>query len=166
MGVVKPMTCDAAKMAIETRRFVGWTGLPEGCSPEEMFGVVFDPDEWPERTLGAEATRWHVLDTPGYYRPMVSARRGIVVLFDGRTPQIDGGWAPLAKDLGEAEANLEWLNGGVPTPGGEWVYPSRGITIFLDPEGNIPLHVALYAPTTLEVYETTLRPKFGKKTYK
>lgn len=163
---MKPMTCDEARMAIETRRFLGWSGLPADCSTDAMFGVTFVPDDWPERMLGTEATRWHILDTPGYYRPMVSARNGIVVLFDGMNPELDGGWARLAKDLGEPETKLEWMDSGVSTPAGEWVYPARGITVFLDTQTNTPRHLAVYAPSTLDVYERALRPKFGKKAHK
>jgi hypothetical protein len=163
---MKPMTCDDARTAIETRRFVGWAGLPERCSTDAMFGLAFDREEWPERTLGSVATRWHVLDISGYYRPMVSAREGVVVLFDGMNPELDGGWATLAKDLGEPETKLEWMDSGVATPAGEWVYPARGITIFLDTQTNTPRHVAVYASTTLDDYLERLRPKFGKKTHK
>jgi hypothetical protein len=35
-----PMTCDAAKRAIESRRFVGWRGLPGGCTPDATFPWV------------------------------------------------------------------------------------------------------------------------------
>jgi hypothetical protein len=130
-----------------------------------MFGVAFDANEWPERTLGSVATRWHILDTPGYYRPMVSARDGVVVLFDGMNPELDGGWPPLAQDLGEPEAKLEWIDGSVATPAGEWVYPARGITVFLDTQTSLPRHVAVYAQTSLDEYIESLRPALGKKTH-
>ena len=163
---MKPMTCDDAKAAIEARRFVGWTGLPEGCSPDTLFGVEFDANEWGERILGKVATRWWELEIRGYYQPVVSVRDGVVVLFDGMNPELDSGWAPLAQDLGEPETKLEWLDSGVATPGGEWVYPARGITVFLDTETNTPRHLAVYPPTTLTEYRDTLRPRFGKKTHK
>lgn len=84
-----PKTCAEARTAIETRRFVG-----------------------PERTLGGVPTRWRILETPGYYRPIVSVRDGVVVLFDGMNPEL------------------------------------------------------VYAATTLQTYQKTLRPKLGKKAHR
>jgi hypothetical protein len=161
--VMTPKTCEEAKQAIEARRFVGWRGLPAGCTPDAMFGVKFEEKEWPARMLGKKSTRWLQLETPGYYRPMVSVRDGKVVLFDGMNPELDGGWAPLAADLGEPEAKLDWHRDTLLMKGGEWVYPARGITIFGRAAGDDALHVAVYAPTTLAEYEASLRPELGTK---
>jgi hypothetical protein len=159
-----PKTCVEAKDAIAARRFVGWAGLPAGCSPEAMFGVKFDEKEWPARMLGKKSTRWLVLDdVTGYYRPTVSVRDNVVVLFDGMNPELEGGWAPLKADLGEPQAKLDWHRDTVVMKGGEWVYPARGITIFGRAAGDDALHIAVYAPTTLAEYEATLRPELGTK---
>lgn len=158
-----PKTCDEAKHAIEARRFVGWRGLPAGCTPDAMFGVKFEEKEWPARMLGKKSTRWLVVEVPGYYRPTVSVRDGVVVLFDGMNPELDGGWAPLAADLGEPEAKLDWHRDTILMKGGEWVYPARGITIFGRAAGDDALHIAVYAPTTLAEYEASLRPNLETK---
>ena len=130
-----------------------------------MFEVTFEADEWPVRTLGSVPTRWHRLEVHGYYRPMVSAREGVVVLFDGMNPQLDGGWPSLARDLGEPEAKLEWIDGSVPTPDGELVYAARGITVFLDTDMTAR-HIAVYQPASIDEYVKTLRPRLGKKAHK
>jgi hypothetical protein len=152
------MTCEEAKRAIETRSFVGWTGLPPDCTPDAMFGEPFDEAEWPTRTLGREDTHWIQVEVPGYYSPTISVRDGKIVLFDGMNPELDGGWPPLAADLGEPEAKLDWYRDIVLMKDGEWVYPARGITIFGRAAGNAALHIAVYAPTTLAEYEASLRP--------
>jgi hypothetical protein len=156
-----PKTCEEAKQAIESRRFVGWRGLPAGCSPDAMFGVKFEAKEWPKRTLGKHETRWHGLDIPGYYEPTVSVRDGVVVLFDGMSPELDGDWAPLAADLGEPEAKLDWTHDMLQMKGGEWIYPQRGITIFGRASGNAAIRIAVYHPTTLADYKASLRPDYG-----
>lgn len=159
--LARTMTCEDAKQAIETRRFVGWSGLPAGCTPDAMFGVPFEEEEWPTRMLGKRSTRWVQVEVAGYYSPTVSVRDGVVVLFDGMNPDLDGGWAPLAADLGEPEAKLDWYRDTLLMTGGEWVYPARGITIFGRAAGNAALHVAVYTPTTLAEYEASLRPDLG-----
>lgn len=163
MTAKTPKTCEEAKHAIETRHFVGWAGLPAGCTPDVMFGVKFEEQEWPARMLGKKSTRWLQVDVPGYYQPSVSVRKGVVVLFDGMNPELDGGWAPLAADLGQPEAKLDWHRDTVLMKGGEWVYPKRGITIFGRAAGDDALHIAVYAPTTLAEYEASLRPELGTK---
>jgi len=159
--VTTPKTCEEAKQAIEARRFVGWRGLPAGCKPDVMFGEKFDEKEWPMRRLGKKSTHWLQVDVPGYYSPTVSVRANVVVLFDGMNPELDGGWAPLAADLGQPEAKLDWYRDTLLMKGGEWVYPARGITIFGRAAGDAALHVAVYAPTTLAEYEKSLRPELG-----
>lgn len=158
-----PKTCAEAKQAIEARRFVGWRGLPANCSPDEMFGVKFDEKEWPARMLGKHSTRWLEVELTGYYEPTVSVRDNKVVMFDGMNPELAGGWAPLAADLGEPEAKLDWHRDTLLMKGGEWVYPARGITIFGRAAGNDALHIAVYSPTTLADYKASLRPDLGTK---
>jgi hypothetical protein len=159
--VTGPMTCEDAKRAIVARRFVGWTGLPATCKPDAMFGVPYDEPEWPARTLGKKSTRWAAVDIAGYYEPTISVRHGVIVLFDGMNPELDGGWAPLAADLGQPEAKLDWYRDTILMKAGEWVYPARGITIFGRAAGDAALHIAVYAPTTLKEYEASLRPDLG-----
>jgi hypothetical protein len=159
-----PKTCDEAKQAIATRHFVGWRGLPAGCTSDAMFGVKFEEKEWPARILGKKSTRWLELEgVPGYDEPIVSVRSNVVVMFDGMNPELDGGWAPLKADLGEPEAKLDWYRDTLLMKEGEWVYPARGITIFGRAAGDDALHIAVYAPTTLAEYKASLRPELGTK---
>jgi hypothetical protein len=157
----EPTTCEAAGRAIAARRFLAWRGLPAGCTPEAMFGLKFEEREWPARMLGKRSTRWHPVDVSGYHQPTVSVRSGVIVLFDGMNPELDGGWAPLAADLGEPDAKLDWHRDDVLMKGGEWVYPARGITIFGRAAGDDALHIAVYTPTTLATYKAELRPELG-----
>jgi hypothetical protein len=158
------MTCAEVRRAIEERRFVGWRGLPAGCTPEALFDVPWD-DVWGERQLGAafEPARTRLLETYGYYRPMAFVRDGRVVMFSGMNPQLAVPWPQLSDDLGEPDAMLDWTHATDPIPGGEWVYSRRGITIFLDPEDEVVIHVSLYAATTADEYARRLRQGHGKR---
>jgi hypothetical protein len=158
------MTCEAAKQAIEARRFTGWRGMPSSCTAEALFGKKLD-DEWGSRPLGAsfEKARSRVLELAGYDSALGYVREDHAVLFDGMNPQLDGGWPALATDLGKAESTLDWVAGTIAMPKGELVYASRGITIFLNPENNWVFYVTVYAPTTVEDYAKRLRPAREKR---
>ena len=157
-------TCEAARRAIEARRFVGWHGLPSGCTPDVLFGVPLD-GSWGELPLGKsfERVQSRLLEVGGYYRPMAYVREGAVVMFDGMNPTLDGGWAALSADLGPPEATLDWVHGTVDMPGGERVYASRGITVFINPENDVVIHVSVYVPTTGDGYIKRLRPSREKR---
>jgi hypothetical protein len=157
-----PMTCDAARRAIETRRFVGWRGLPTGCTPTELFDVPADAP-YGYRRLGAREARQRLLDLPGYYRPLVTVRDDVVVLFDGMNPALDAALPALLEDLGEPAAKQDFDHGTLAIPRGEWIYPERGITLFVDTDARALVHVAVYAPTSLATYLDELRPRLGKR---
>lgn len=156
-------TCNDARTAITARQFVGWRGLPAGCRPEELVGIAFD-DGWGMRRLGEalEPARMRVLEVGGYYRPLVTVREGEVVMIDGMNPELAGGWSALEADLGAPDARRDFVFGSTPMAGGERVYASRGITVFVNPENQFVLYVALYAPTTVSDYLARLRPDLTK----
>lgn len=151
--------------AIERRAFGGWRGLPEGVAPAELFPALAGHEHWGRRSLGDafEPADFTVLELPGWYRPTVSVRDGAVVLFDGMNPELDGGLGALAAELGQPATLLDYHHGTLPVQAGEWPYPDRGITLFVNTTADRVLHVALYAPATLDAYVRRLRPHLGKK---
>lgn len=159
-----PMTCDAAKQAIEARRFVGWRGLPPGCAPEVLFGVKLD-DTWGVMPLGSsfEKARSHLVELTGYGRALAYVRDGAVAMFDAMAPQLDGGWPALSTDLGAPEATFDWVFGTIAMPAGELVYAKRGLTIFLNPENQAVAYISVYVPTTVQEYARRLRPPREKR---
>ena len=158
--------CDRARAAILERNFTAWRGLPDDCGIAELFDKT-QPDsaKMAARSLGDNFVRtaFAVLEVPGYYRPTVSIRDGRLVLFDAMNPELAGGFAPLHATLGEPDARLDWVYGSVPFPKGEWPYPARGITVFVNDTEDRALHVALYRATTLATYRAELRPHLAKQ---
>ncbi|MDH3600590.1 MAG: hypothetical protein OEU26_13220 [Candidatus Tectomicrobia bacterium] len=156
----------AIRQAIKTRDFVGWNGLPASCAPSDLFDdFPVDPSDRPVRPLGElfQPSVFVLLDIDGYYRPTASIRDNELVLFDGMTPDLLGGFARLRDDLGGPAARLDWFYGTLEIPNGEWVYPERGITIFLNTSTDKALHIAVYQRTDLDNYVSTLRPNLRKK---
>jgi len=159
-----PMTCDAAKRAIESRLFVGWRGLPAGCAPDAVFGIKLD-DAWGAMSLGSsfETARTHLVELEGYGRALAYARDGAVAMFDAMAPDLEGGWPALSADLGPPEATFDWTFGTVVMPAGELVYATRGLTIFLNPENRVVAYISVYVRTTVDEYARRLRPPREKR---
>jgi hypothetical protein len=158
--------CQQIRQAIETRNFLGWQGLSPECTDRELFpNISSDLTDRPVRMLGNDFSPavFVITELTGYYRPMVSFRDRQSILFDGMNPELAGGFAPLHQDLGEPADRLDWYYGTLPISGGEWVYPSRGITVFLNTTADKALHIALYRSTTLSEYQSKLRPHLQKK---
>ncbi len=161
--------CQTAAHAIQVRHFIGWRGFPTGCAPTALVPGLPDPlpdlGAQPSRRLGSDASSaaFVLLDLPGWYRPMASFRAGALVLVDGMTPELDGGATALLADLGAPATKLDWDYGTLPIAQGERPYPERGITLFLNTTSDKVLHLALYQPTTLELYLRSLRPPLAKR---
>ncbi len=159
-------SCPAVRKALETCDFRHWQGLPAACAAHDLFAdLPTDLSDLPTRPLGDDfaAADFVLLDLPGYYRPMASFRAGKLVLFDGMNPELAGDFAALHADLGAPVARLDWYHGTLPIPAGEWVYPARGITLFVNTTADTALHIALYGATNLETYRSELRPHLRKR---
>ena len=157
--------CTKARLAIKQRNFIGWQGLPAICHAIDLFpGLPTDLKDMPVRHLGESfrPTIFVLLSLEGYYRPMASFDGDQLVLFDGMGPELADGFAPLKADVGEPAAKFNWFFGTVKIQAGEWAYPERGITVFLNTTADTVLHIALYQPTTLNSYVETLRPPLRK----
>jgi hypothetical protein len=103
-----------------------------------------------------------MLPLDGYSRPSLSFVEGTPVLFEAMGPELAAGDVALITALGEPAARLDWDFGTLPCPGSEFVYPDRGITLFLRSDHERVLHVALYPATDLNDYIENLRPRLGK----
>ena len=156
--------CRAASTAIEMRHFVGWRGLPEGCTANALFGLS------PGTALGStslgrenESAGTRLLNIDGYYRPLAHVREGVVAVFDGTNPSLESGWEALRADFGTPQARFDWVHSTVLMPAGEWVYAERGLTAFVNPENGFVIHITLYSPTSVENYVQRVRAHRGKR---
>lgn len=157
--------CDQARHAIEQRDFIGWHGLPGNCSPGEILAESSPSlQDLPKRYLGEDyrPVNFLLLSITGYYRPMASFDGELLVLIDGALPELHGGLGALMADLGEPEARLDWYYGTLEIKLGEWVFPGRGISLFLNKAADKALHIALYHSTTLDAYKRERRPHLRK----
>lgn len=164
------MIYQQARLDIIERRFINWQGLPrlgagEGPPVNAIFPELLQGSGIrPQRYLGESfrPVTYSVLDLPGYYRPTLSMEGETLVLFDAMLPELDNGLAPLLNAFGEPAIQLDWFYGTLEMPGGEWLFPERGISLFLNQARDRALHLALYAATDQTTYLDRLRPHLRK----
>jgi hypothetical protein len=147
--------------AFALRDLRGWRGLAPGTSLADVGAVLaVDPDFDGAAPLGSRYERadWVAATGDGFPDGVrVWLRGDRVVLLDAQRMELPGQDALLA-ELGEPEARWDASLGPMPVAGSEWVYPARGLTLFLDPGGPRVDRVLGYAPTTLDAYAAALRP--------
>lgn len=157
--------CTSALEKIKNRDFVDWTGLPANCDWSSLVGDLPSIwDEVPERYLGSSFLAGKILmaDLEGYMRASFSFREGDAVLFEAKGPELQTPVSDLIENLGVPETKLDWNFGTLPCLKSEYVYPSKGITLFLSTDKTRVFHIALYPSSTLDNYLEKLRPKLGK----
>ncbi len=156
--------CEKAKQMITAGDFREWKGFPEGCDWTAWTGSL--PVDWQEvmrRPLGTSFRNGYQLffELKRYEHPSLSFAESKPILFESRGPELLA-FDSLLIALGKPKARLDWDYGTLPLPQCEYIYPERGITLFMNLEGDRALHIALYAATTQKDYVANLRPGFKK----
>jgi len=85
---------------------------------------------------------------------------------DASHPDID--WiisGPLPK-LNEPEAKLDYDFAGMMLRQGEWVFASRGLTAYLNPDFNRVVKVCVFLPTTLQRYRDEIRSAARRREFR
>lgn len=156
-----PDRLASALASFLARDLQDWRGLPDGVTLEDLEQFLpvdraFDGvAPLGERFRRAEWVAGLADGFPDGVRVWV--RGGRVVALDAQRMDVDE-VAGLLSQLGEPEARLDAFLGPMPAPRGEWVYPERGVTLFVAGEGAFVDRVVVYAPTTLDEYLQHLRP--------
>lgn len=142
------------------RDFAGWAGLAVGTTVADV-AAVFEIDDVPQPAiLGANRREagWVTVEAAGYERGIrVWIDASEVILLDGPDPELPEGLMALLEQLGQPEVRLMSYLGTLPIEGSEWVYPARGLTLYVNPDTMLPLRIVAFVPTTLVIYEARLR---------
>lgn len=149
------------------RDFRDWHGLPGDDSLANIrhYFSVFS-DDIGQATLGQEKCYFLMLPVTGYdgsVRAWYTPDSKKVLLLDGSYPELSPDLASLLGALGEPAAKLDTYWGTLPVAQGEWVYPDRGLTLFLSEEDNAIYHLAVFAPISLAYYQENLRLPLRKR---
>jgi hypothetical protein len=151
--------CKAALDAFAAGDFRHWQGLPAGCE----LSAIADKDTLRRQAEGtgllgqgrasfrmitmehyAEAVRvWHVDDK--------------ILLMDVRYPVISPDLKDLLAALGKPETLLDSHFSNIVLEKSEWVYASKGLSLFINPDNFLLLRLAVYHPTSVDDYHQKFR---------
>ena len=83
--------------------------------------------------------------------------RDLVLLMDADSPTLDSDLPAILETLGTPEAQLDAYFGTLFLPKCEWVFPARGLTLYVNLEDRSLLRLVVYAATTLSTYRARLQ---------
>jgi hypothetical protein len=159
--VAAPSECASEVKAFLEKRFADMRGLPAGCRLDDVateLGVRARSDTG---VLGEQPRQvsFQMAVASGYTDPIrVWCDQAVLLMLDAEYPEPSGGWPALRAALGPPEAKLDYHWDVVNVAGGEWVYPSRGLSVFLAPALDTVVRIAAFTPTSLAVYRRMVRP--------
>jgi hypothetical protein len=157
-----PDDCGAAVKAFLEKRFAELRGLPGACPVGDVatqLGAEARPDSSGWLGERAQQASFRMAAAPGYSEPIrVWHDRGALLMLDAQYPEPPGGWQRLSAALGPPEAKLDYRWGVVTVVGGEWVYASRGLTVFLTPALDTVIRLLAFTPKPLPAYRQAMRP--------
>ena len=138
-----------------------WQGLSGETSVDDARAVFGIDDQWHGTgKLGSDGNRrdWFSASAahfPEGLRLWVDGDR--LLLIDAVRPDLPGGFDALFEKIGQPSEELDSYLGTLPIRKSEWVYPERGLTLFVNPANRLLLRIAVYRPTSIEDYRKTLR---------
>jgi len=156
------VNCDDVIRLIRARDFRVWTGLTEDCTPDRLAKGLprSNPNEG-ARQLGSDAidVTWWPAEVAGYREPLeVQLAQSLVVRIDGVGPELAEGLPAHLEALGEPAGKLPYWDSTKKLADGEWVWPARGIAIYLGADPRFVRRVALFRATDLATYQRLLQP--------
>lgn len=156
-------TCKQALTAFVERRLAEWTGLPPGCRLDDLTASAPLANEGiGSGVVGGRPLQYRMVVASGYPRPVRAWLDGdALVILDAEYPDPTGRLVTEIERLGEPEARLDTTWEVLELRGAEWVYPSRGIAAFVNPDNRIVLRLVGFGPTTLPDYLGRLRLSRG-----
>jgi hypothetical protein len=150
-----------ALQAFARLNFAGWQGLPEHTRLPEVFELFRRNSEWTGAgSLGSEQEEHPYLyvHVPGFEQPArVWLQNGDVVLIDAEPAAGPETVGQILKHLDAPEATRDSYLGTFLLENSEWIYASRGLTLFVNPENRALLRIAIYPACGLDHYLKHLR---------
>ncbi len=160
------MSETKGRKAIQTfaaRDFRDWQGL----APETLLTdltTLCEGDHGPrisawlgESHRGADFVIVNLHDYEMGVRAWLDLEQEQILLLDVEYPSLDPDLPSLLQVLGEPASKLDSYLGTYRLTESEWVFPSRGLTLYLNPETEMLLRLAVYPITDLENYRRNIR---------
>ena len=163
------IACREAWKEIRDRDYRAWDGMPASCRYAD-FDAAFPRlrDAHGQGRLGRDRRqalfRMHVDDR--YQHPLKTwFRDDRLVLIEVAYPELPYSTPELLSHLGDPEAQLDYHLDVMPVSEGAWIYPSRGLALFLDAGRREVMRIALFHACSLDGYVKELHPDVRVREY-
>jgi len=154
-------TCRTLVEALGAGSFHQWQGLARACKESLLAAFPADPPGEGRTSLGSEGHRVAVLmrRVPNQRHPLeVQLLDGEMVRADLESPALTGSLPDLLEALGEPTARLPYYWGAIEIEDGQWLWPGRGLALYLDDSRTRVNRLAVFAPTDVAGYQHDLEP--------
>ncbi|WP_433271533.1 hypothetical protein ACQPZF_12645 [Actinosynnema sp. CS-041913] len=143
---------------VDTGDFTGWPGLPADADYAEFdarFPRLVDGEARGMLGSSFELAYYTVHVAQRYPQHLKAWRQDTrLVLVEATLPNLATSPADLTAALGEPATRLNYHWDVLTVPEGAHVYPDRGITVCIGPEGQV-LRLSLFTPCELDSYLRT-----------
>lgn len=149
-----------------TGDFVDWMGLPKGLTPYELRRLWSGGETQIQGRLSGHPTplRVYHCDEQQWEIHAWFDDDEEIFLLTLDLPTIKGEVADLLRKLGLPDKKLHPLI-GYHADAHQWIYPARGLTLFVREHSNEIARVAVYRPCNVEYYEQYLGAHDKKRYY-
>ena len=148
-----PSPCQETLRQVAEQQFEHWAGMSADCRlPEVLTWFKQLNDGIGHGMLGIEPAQFVMVVVPNYTEPVrVWYRAEKVVLFDVAYPDF---LQDKLSALGEPPVRLDYFWRRLLIRKGLWVYPARGLALYVNSDNGALIHLTVFAPTSLEQYQT------------
>ena len=147
--------------AFANRTLHTFTGLASPTLLDDVARVFNLDRSWHGQGLLGSAehrTNWFNATAEGFARGVRAwVDDDAIILIDAADVSLPEPLPFLLDGLGEPDAKLDSFLGTLEIKGSEYVYPRRGLTLYVNPATAVLLRIVGFAPTSLEHYQRDLR---------
>jgi hypothetical protein len=152
-------SCSEAISILQAGNIAGWRGLPKSCTIADLtqYFPRISPGEGRAGLGRREAyfTRVKAESFDSSIRVWLQDTQ--VLMLDVEALEKSSELSTLLSELGEPATKLDCYLGTLLFKEAEWVYPERGLTLFVDVNSQRLVHIVMFPATTMASYESEFR---------
>lgn len=158
MDSINQNLCSNAVLAITQADVSTWQGLPQPCQLSNLKQQFKQRRGEGIGSIGQIQAPFLMFEVEGFNQPIrVWVEEDTVLIIDMKAIELSSNLSSILATLGEPEVKLDSYIGTSLIEQGEWVYPNRGIALFMHPQSQRLDHITLFPATTLIDYEAKYR---------
>ena len=152
-------SCSEAIRILQVGDIAGWRGLPKSCTIPDItqYFPRISPGEG-RAGLGRREANFTMVQADSFDSSIrVWLQDTHVLMLDVEALEKSLELSTLLSELGEPGAKLDCYLGTLFFKEAEWVYPDRGLTLFVDTDSQRLVHIVMFPTTTITTYESEFR---------